>query len=359
MLQDYCLQYLVLGLTLARGEMGTLIEALTPLYGARAGELARGLLLGSQDPSALSFAHPFLAAARGIIVHSEHVLDLVHRQLPDKPIRNVPMGVAMKPSSESKRELRQRYGYTEDDFIVASVSTRAPKKRLDIVLEALRDARARIPRIKLLVVGGGSPGAKIERLIENYGLGDIVEQTGWVAADRYQDLIRLADVAVDLRDMAAAETAHSALRCLVAGKPVVVSASGTFLELPDACCPKIVPDDRQASTLSDLLAELYLDPQRLRTMEHAALKFAEDRLTMELQAREFIAFVDEVVKSTPGSGSVELLEPRPGYAKPATAALYRLCRIGFLVRSYGVSDSLQRLRLNLTSRLKPDAPEAL
>ena len=49
--------------------------------------------------------------------------------------------------------------YDPDEFIVASVSTRAPKKRLDVVLTALRRLKDRVARLKFLVVGGGSPGA--------------------------------------------------------------------------------------------------------------------------------------------------------------------------------------------------------
>lgn len=356
-LQDYCLQYLVLGLTLRRGELATLAEALRPVCGKRTNTLVRRLLFGLEDPGSLTFAHPFLAASRGIIVHSEHILDLVREQVPEKPIRNVPMGVSIPPQHESKHDLRRRYGYHDDEFIVVSVSTRAPKKRLDVVLESIHKARNRVPNLKLLVVGGGAPGAKIHRMIRDYGLADIVEQTGWVESECYQHLIRLSDVAVDLRDMTAAETAHSALRCLTSGKPVVVSASGTFLELPDSCCPKIKSDGREAQALCELLVELSAQPQKLREMASGALDYANERLTLELQAREFMGFIEEVVQSTPGAGSVELLERRPSHAKPLFAMIYALSRIGFLLRSYGISDSLRRLCLILASRVKREGRE--
>ena len=358
-LQDYCLQYLVLGMTLGRGEKNTLIEALRPAYGQRATSLVRKLLLGIENPINLSFAYPFLAAARGIIVHSKHMYDLVKEDLPGKPVSNVAMGVATPPRTASKKELRERYGYSDDAFIVASVSTRAPKKHLDIVLEALRDARNKIPNLKFLVVGGGSPGAKVHRMIRDYGLSDIVEQTGWVESDRYQDLIRLSDVSIDIRDMLAAETAHSVLRCLAAGTPVLVSASGTLLEIPDSCSLKIKPDNQQADVLRGHLVELAQQPQKVSKMAAAALDYADSRLTMEIQAKEFMAFVEEIVESTEGVGKVELLEPEPGHAKRLIAGLYAFSRVVFLLRSYGVSDSLRRMRLKLATRLKPADPEII
>lgn len=358
-LQDYSLQYLVLGLTLRQGEPGMLTDVLRPVYGERTRSLVRKLLLGLEDPAALTFAHPFLAAARGIIVHSRHALELVQQQVPDKPVCNVPMGIVMPSFSETVAELRHRYGYGRGDFIIASVSTRAPKKRLEVVLEAIHRIRDRIPGLKFLVVGGGSPGDKIHRMIRELGLTEIVEQTGWVDAETYQDLIHLSDVGVDLRDMAAAETAHSALRCITSGVPIVVSASGTFLELPDSCCPKIPPDEHQAERLSELLVRYHEQPEQLKAMKQAAVGYAGDRLTLELQAREFMAFVEQLVESTPKNGEVTLLESRTGLAKPLYAALYSASRAVYLLRRYGVSDSWRRLRINLASRLNPARPETM
>lgn len=358
-LQDYSLQYLVLGLTLKQGELNAAADALRPVYGDDTRSLVYKLLFGAVDPAGLSFAHPFLEASRGVIVHSDHLLDLVREQVPDKPIRNVPLGITMPKFDESIESLRRRYGYGKDDFIIASVSTRAPKKRLDVVLEAIHRVRAEIPNIRFLIVGGGSPGKKIHRLIRQYELTEIVTQTGWVDPQQYQDLVHLADVGVDLRDMAAAENAHSALRCIASGVPIIVSASGTFLELPDGCCPKLVADENQAAALGDLLREYQRQPQKLERMKQFAIDYARERLSLELQAREFLAYVEELVDSTPGTGSVELLETSRSLTSPIYAALYSVFRAGFLLRRYGAADSLRRLRANLANRLVSNRPETL
>ncbi len=280
-----------------------------------------------------------------MIVHSAHALELVTREVPGKPVRNVPMGVKLPVLRESREELRRRYGYGASDFIVASVSTRAPKKRLDLVLAALGALRAQIPGLRFVVVGGGSPGASTHRMIQDLGLSEIVEQTGFVEPERYEHLLQLADVAVDLRETTAAETPNSALRCLAAGTPVVVSGRGTFLELPEDCCPRIAPDDRAVEALRGLLLELSRDPERVQAMSVAALDYARRSLTLAGQARAFMGFVGEVVATTAGSGTVRLLEPRVGLARPLLAGVYNLCRTASLVRSYGVADSLRRLRL--------------
>ena len=359
-LQDYGLHYLVLALTLGRGELKTLERALEPSYGDRSRKLALKLLLGLTDPAGFSFAEPFVSASRGLIVHSQHLLDLVRRQAPDKPVRNITLGATVDARLEPKAELRLRHGYRADDFIVASVSTRAPKKRLDVVLEAIRAARASIPGIRFVVVGGGSPGAKVYRSIREFGLSDVVEQTGWVEPERYRQLLRLADVAVDLRNTTGGETAHSALRALAAGTPVVVSASGPFLDLPDDCCPKLASGPHQATALARVLESLHRDPERLRTLSETAAAYARSKLSLSLEASEMVDFVRDVVSTTQRNARpVALLEPETVRGRPALAALYNVCRTAYLVRSYGVSDSLRRLRLNLAAAFGSRGREAL
>ena len=94
-------------------------------------------------------------------------------------------------------------------------------------------------------------------------------------------------------------------------------------------------------------------------MSAAALDYARQHVTMDLEARELMGFVEELVKTTAGHGPVSLLEPRPGRAKPVVAGVYNLCRTAFLVRSYGIGDSLRRMRIGLTARWKGAGSEAL
>ncbi|MEM7504841.1 MAG: glycosyltransferase [Pseudomonadota bacterium] len=359
LLQDYCLNYLVLGLTLGEGELGALEEALQPTYGARAKSLARRLMLGLIDPTTLTFAYPFLKGCLGVAVHSDYTLNLVREQAPETPVRTVTLGIAPLDRSTPVAELRQRHSYGRDDFIVASVSTRAPKKRIDVMIEAVAEARERIPNIKLLVVGGGSPGTSTHRLIQELSLEDVVIQTGWVDADTYADLIRLADVAVDIREMGGAETASSVLRVLAAGTPAIVAASGTFLDLPDDCCPKVALGDGQAEALCHLLEKLHAQPDELDAMRTAALAFAEERLSPRVEAEEIVNFAQELTHKSKVRGPVDLLQPRAKLSRPIVAALYKLCNTAYLLRSYGISDSFRRLRLKLAGRFASDSREVL
>jgi glycosyltransferase involved in cell wall biosynthesis len=360
MVQDFCLQYLVLGLTLGRGDIEAAARALAPLHGEEeAHAIARKLLFGLADPNAYLFVHPFLAVARAVGVHSEHARQLVLQMVPGARVENLPLAVAREQPSAPRAQLRRRHGLDDSDFVIASVSTRAPKKRLDIVIEALQRLRQEVPRAKLLVLGGGSPGQHVHQLVQALGLQERVVQTGWLEPDRYRELIRSSDIVVDLRETRAGETAHSVLRSLSLGTPAIVAARGPFLELPDDCCPKVDPDADPARALSALLARLHREPAALAAMRAAAAAFADANLGLDLQAREMVRFARSVAHEAPPPRPVELLGRSDSRPRHGIAAIYQVCRTLRLVRSYGAGDALRRLRLRLGSRLGLSGRETL
>jgi len=66
----------------------------------------------------------------------------------------------------------------------------------DTLLEAVRMLRPELPDLRLVLTGRGSAVDRILRLVEAYGLQDIVEFHGWVSDQRLNDLLHAADVGV-------------------------------------------------------------------------------------------------------------------------------------------------------------------
>jgi glycosyltransferase involved in cell wall biosynthesis len=146
-LHDCCLEYPALGLTLRQGDFRSLRRILRETYGNDTTALATKLLL------------------------------------------DVP---AAGP-------LRRRYGFEPDHFIVASANSLSHTKRLNLVLEAVAGVREHFPQIRLLIIGGGSPGAEARALIGKLQLDPVIRETGYVSNEDYRNLVNLSDVAVDLR----------------------------------------------------------------------------------------------------------------------------------------------------------------
>ena len=75
---------------------------------------------------------------------------------------------------------RERLGLGADDFVLGCVSRWDPVKRFEILLDAVRRLASRIPRLVLLLVGGGGEEARIRRIVAQTGLRDRVIFTGFL-----------------------------------------------------------------------------------------------------------------------------------------------------------------------------------
>lgn len=343
-LHDYCLQYLMLGLTLRRGGLGSLVEILRPAYGARARGLAWKLLLGIEDPNAVLFARPLVEMNRAVIVHSEYARQCVVNDCPAKPVRVVSMGVPLEEPGPVSPDSRRRHGLSEADILLASISTQAYTKRIEIVLEALPRIRKLVPGLKLLIMGGGALSRRAQKLMRRPEIQEAVVRTSWVSDAEYREMIQASDFVIDLRYPSGGETSASLARALAAGKPAIVSAQGTFLELPDDCSVKIPVGPGESDRVVDAVVGLSRDLWRRRQMGDAAKAHARSASKLSETARLYTNFIAEVL----AGGAAGDYRPAPWRRCPAPGAraiatLYKICRLGYLIRYYGLNHARRRL----------------
>lgn len=344
-LHDCCLEYLALGLTLRQGDFRTLRRIIQETYGDEATGLATKLLLGGGNPGSLVFAKPFIEMSKGVIVYNEFARQCVAGLSPRKMVRTIPLGVPVPADVPGVGALRERYGFAPDHFIVASANSLSHTKRLNLVLEAVAAVRERYPQIRLLIVGGGSPGAEARALIQKLQLEAVIKETGYVSNEDYRNLVHLSDVAVDMRYPSGGETSASLSRAFALGKPAIVSAQGSFQNLPDGVCLKIPVGEGEVQRLENALAMLIEDSAVKLRMGEAALEFARNTLSLENAARQCVEFVREVCASETsvasdyfgdtGASAVERL---------AVAGLYNFCRAAYFFRHHGLAPTWRRMQ---------------
>ena len=90
---------------------------------------------------------------------------------------------------------------------------------------------------------------------------DDADFLGWLAA---------ADVVVDLRFPHRGEVSGSLARAMQAGKPTVVSATGTYLDIPDDCVLRVAAGPADPSELALRLRTLLEDDELRERMGAAA-----------------------------------------------------------------------------------------
>ena len=111
-------------------------------------------------------------------------------------------------------------------------------KRLDAVLGAAHELDE---GVHVALVGRRIEGYDVDRVVDTARLGDRVTLAPDVSDDDFRGWLAAADVVVDLRFPHRGEVSGSLIRAMQAGKPSIVSATGTYLDAPDDAVLRVAP----------------------------------------------------------------------------------------------------------------------
>lgn len=184
---------------------------------------------------------------------------------------------------------RESLGLGADDFVLGCVSRWDPVKRFEILLQGVRRLAGRIPRLALLLVGGGGEEARIRRLVSETGLQDRVIFTGFLGSPaRVYGMLDLY-VATSLKEglpLAPLEAMAASLAVVatdVPGHRDVVVRGQTGLLVP--------PEDSAA--LAEAITSLVADPDRRRRMGEAG----RERVLAHFAIQSTVAKTADVYRS--------------------------------------------------------------
>jgi glycosyltransferase involved in cell wall biosynthesis len=341
-LHDYYLHFLMLGLTLQRGDMELLRRILEASYGQDAPAYARRLWLSTQDPYAVSLVRPLIDMARSVVTHSQCARELVLTERREKPVHVIPMAMPVV-DVDRREELRRKHGISPGDFVLASVSTLSHTKRIELLLSAAARLAQVHPGFRLFVLGGGQLGDRARRAIGSPELASRVFVPGWTNAETYQELLIAVDAVVDLRYPSGAETSASILRAIAAGRPCVVSAQGSFLELPDSLSFKVPVHQDEIGSVERIVTRLIQNPGLCSSMSAAAMSFASAELGLPQAAKRYLEVARESCELAPGAAWPLTTQPRAAI-RAFWSTSYKLFRIRYMFRNYGFGQTVRRLQ---------------
>ncbi len=287
-LHHFMLQYLVA----VQGKIDLYRSEALRRYGAEGERVANLMLRGRFTEVAfdLPFCEDVLDIAHGVITHSRYVLDRVMALRPDLPGAHVPMGVPLPPLI-ARDVARARLGLPIDAFVLASFGHINPYKRVDAVLRALRDLRVLYPNIRYVLVGSVSPSYDVRSAVARAGLEEVVMISGYVERDVFEGYVAAADICVNLRHPTAGETSASLLRLLGAGKPTLVTASGSFVELPPGVVAQVDPDASEGDLILAYCRLLRERPDVANALGAAARTYVAREHTLEGAAAGYMRFL--------------------------------------------------------------------
>ncbi|WP_456371454.1 glycosyltransferase [Thermodesulfatator atlanticus] len=193
----------------------------------------------------------------------------------------IPMPARLAP--EERKTLRKEFGFSEDDFIVATVGRFDPIKNLPMLLKAIALARKKNKNIKGLLIGDGPEFSKLKNLAKDLGLENVVLFTGF-RKDATR-IVQLADVFV--LSSFSEGTSLALLEAMACGLPAVVTAVGGNPEIViDGITGVLVPSEDHVRLAAAflLLAE---NPRLCEEMAKASRKRFEENFVFEKMVASF------------------------------------------------------------------------
>ncbi|HVT57232.1 MAG TPA: glycosyltransferase family 4 protein [Thermoanaerobaculia bacterium] len=304
MLHELVLHHLVRDLTLYAGDPEGYARELRYAYGRSGEALARRCLATSipLDPWRYPLFERVVDRSLGMLVHNDYCRSRLLASRPLARVATVPHHLSLGDGPLPEREAaRAALGIPPAAFAVASFGFLTAAKRPQVLLRAFARFRREAPQACLLLVGEVSPHYDFASLIEGElaGLMAGVTVTGRLEKREFLLYMAAADLAVNLRHPTGGETSGTLIRLLGLGKPVIVSRTGAFAEIPEDCCAQVDLDDTEEELLLAYLRRLAADEPLRRQMADNARRYAASHHSLAASARLYAEFLRQTAAERP------------------------------------------------------------
>ena len=246
------------------------------------------------EPLRMPWAAHVLRRSRGVIVHSEFGRRYIEELGARTPVFVVPHPVVeseadMEGSRRIAPSLRGPLEARGARTVVVAPGDLNEAKQLGALLAAIR----MLPEdVHVVLVGRRIEGYDVDREVEASGLGSRVTLAPDVSDDTFRGWLCAADIAVDLRFPHRGEVSGSLARAMQAGLPTVVSATGTYLDVPDDLVQRVAPGPTDSDELAATLRRLVDAPELRSRMGAAARAFVEQLRASDATAHGYAAAIE-------------------------------------------------------------------
>lgn len=185
------------------------------------------------------------------------------------------------------------YGH-HDDYIITYTGNIGPHRGVDTAIKAMMHLKDK-PNVKLYLVGGASKSVmeKLNKLIEDNGVGDRVKLLGYQPFAKFFSFMKMADINIiphHSNDHTNNTVPHKLFQAMMAGKPVIVSSSSSLKRIINETGAGLVFEAGQASDFADKVNELYTNEKLSRALGANGLKATlQGSYNWEATSNELIA----------------------------------------------------------------------
>jgi glycosyltransferase involved in cell wall biosynthesis len=221
---------------------------------------------------------------------------------PARKVATVPLGLELG----SLLKLEDRAGGrltvpTElEDVVVGYVGRLVSIKSLDTLVRGVAIARARLPKIRLLIAGDGQERPRLEQLVGELGLTDRVEFLGWRSdlASLYRRMHVFVLTSIN------EGTPVSLIEAMAAGVPVVASSVGGVPDVVDGGVTGVLVPPRQPEAVAAAIVAAIVESDRAAVMAARARQSVRERFDSARLVQETEAMYRETLLEIRGASAV-------------------------------------------------------
>jgi len=215
--------------------------------------------------------------------------------LPRKRVELVYNGVDLNTLAtappHARRDIRQEFGFSEDDFVVVQVARLHELKDHQTALRTINDARQDCPNVRLLIAGDGEERDAIEASIAQLGL---------------QDHVVLAGTRSDIASLLAASDAFlltsisegiplTVIEAMAARLPVIATSVGGLPEMIEEGISGYLCESGDNRSLADRLITLARHPEQRTEMGTAGELTARQRFSLDHMLQKYTEIYQEMI----------------------------------------------------------------
>ena len=236
-LHDFILYYLTVGYYSAKNMLFSKLYELEGVDGIsivkeslRKNE-PRDLLQHKLIADKLPMNREVLSLAKGVLVHSEHTMNLVKKTVPEAKVYKICLVNSYESVTEDRSYLKRKLSLPEDAYIIGAVGYIAHTKRNVLTCEAVKKYNAKHEKkVYYVMIGDGNAA---DEYLDEY-----IRKTGFIDNSEFFPSISSCDLIMNLRYPYNGESSATLIQCMDLGKPCAVTDIGWFSELPDDCVVK-------------------------------------------------------------------------------------------------------------------------
>lgn len=238
--------------------------------------------------------------SRAVVTHSLWGKARLENCSDAAPVFLMPLGIEhpLRADETSVARFRNERSADSGDMLIVCAGFLEPSRRIDVVIAALANLARLGVSAKLVLAGKAEPSHRewLGRVAEAHNVRGRVEFLDYLSRDdEFLTCLAAADVVVHLRHPTNGESSATILRALSLGRPVIVSNSDSYRELPDELCWKVDADKHEQALLTEYLKVLLTRPDVRQVIGVTAPDYIARHHAWPAIAGRFKAIVREVV----------------------------------------------------------------